>query len=144
MLTELRLKKKIKFLLIFLLPLIYSCAVYIDSEYVSPDTYAISSQGDEFSGNFTDKCFYYMAALTTKRSGNNYFLVIDSKDQEHTSYDPYVYDVDGDWLSGGYSYSSFSKKGKIKVFKTKPKDTYLQSFEAQGIINTTNSEDCNE
>ena len=84
------------------------------------------------------------ACKDESKEWNNCFLVIDSKDQEHTSYDPWTYDVKGETYYGGSSLSTYTKKGTIKVFDMIPKDTYLKAHHAGTIISTTDSEDCKE
>jgi outer membrane murein-binding lipoprotein Lpp len=60
---------------------IVGCASTMSSDYLSKDTYLISSSADEFAYNNTDLCFKYMAALTTKRAGKNFFRIVNSKEK---------------------------------------------------------------
>ena len=119
---------------------IVGCASTMSSDYLSKDTYLISSSADEFAYNNTDLCFKYMAALTTKRAGKNFFRIVNSKERLNGGFGS-DYSFDGVDFSY-YEPSTFLKDGVIQIFKDRPKN--LVSYNATKVINDTDPSKCSE
>ena len=119
---------------------IVGCASTMSSDYLSKDTYLISTSADEFSDFNTDLCFKYMAALTTKRAGKNFFRIVNSKERLNGGFgsDYSFNDVDFSY----YEPSTYLKDGVIQIFKDRPRN--LVSYNATKVINDTDPSKCSE
>jgi len=117
------------------------CAATMSSDYLSKDTYLISSSADEFAYNNTDLCFKYMAALTTKRAGKNFFRIVNSKEKSNVDFFGTDYSFDDNSFTY-YEPSTYLKDGVIQIFKDRPKN--LVSYNATKVINDTDPSKCSE